>query len=206
MTEVPRTVTEPYVLVVEGIDEERFFGAFIKQLALTKIQIFPIGGKTKLRENLPALLLTPGFPIVTSLGIVRDADSDPNATFQSICDALQNVNLPVPSKPLEIIGNKPSTSIIILPGNNQPGQLEDLCLTSVEQDPAMTCVESYFNCLKKKNIPEQKNIAKAKVHTFLASKLEADRRLGEAAQAGYWPLDNQAFEQVKSFLQALVRR
>jgi hypothetical protein len=47
-------------------------------------------------------------------------------------------------------------------------------------------------------------MSKAKVHAFLASRYEPDKRLGEAAKAGYWPWDNEAFETVKSFLQQIV--
>lgn len=54
-------VAEPNLLVVEGREEELFFGAFIKHLGLRNIQIMPIGGKEQLRQNLKALALSPRF-------------------------------------------------------------------------------------------------------------------------------------------------
>lgn len=86
---------------------------------------------------------------------------------------------------------------------NTPGALEDLCLQSVTQDPAMLCVGVYFQCLQKQGLPMPSNLPKARVQAFLASRQEAGKRLGEAAQAGYLPWDDKAFEPVRNFLQQL---
>ena len=45
-----------------------------------------------------------------------------------------------------------------------------------------------------------KDMAKAEVHAFLASREEPDKRLGEAAEAGYWPLGDPAFGHLKNFV------
>jgi hypothetical protein len=188
------------LLLVEGREDELFFEALIKHMALETIQILPIAGKEKLRPNLKALVLSPRFVEVISLGIVRDADKDPMAAFQSVCGALQLVNLPVPEMPLVRTGHGPHVTVMILPDGNTPGILEDLCLGTIAEDPAMFCVEEYFKCLEKQNVSIPRNKSKAKVQVFLGSRLEAGKRLGEAAQAGYWSWDHKAFEQLKDFL------
>lgn len=120
------------VLVVEGRDEELFFTAFIDnckdKLNLPDIQILPVGGKSRLPGNLKALVKSPGFSEIISLGIVRDADEDARAAFQSVCSALRSAGLSAPPAPLVSAGSNPSVSVIILPGDNNPGMLEDLCL------------------------------------------------------------------------------
>jgi len=198
-------IEQPNLLVVEGREEELFFEALIKHLGLQNIQIMPIGGKEKLRNNLRALVSAPRFHTVFSLGIVRDANADPNAAFQSVCDALRIVNLPVPKQPLLPAIGPPRVLVLILPGKNKQGMLEDLCLEAVKDDPAMCCVEQYFQCLSKLGI-QPRNLSKAKVQAFLASREEPGKRLGEAAQAGYWRWDCEAFREVKDFLQELVER
>jgi hypothetical protein len=197
-------IEQPNLLVVEGKDEELFFGAFIKTCGLQGIQVMPIGGKEQLRKNLKALVNTPGFSDITSLGVVRDADSDPKAAFQSVCDALQNANLLIPKCPLKPVGKNPRVAVLILPRGNEHGALEDLCLKAVAQYPALCCVEQYFQCLHQQGVPEPRNLSKAKVQVFLASREEAGKRLGEAAQAGYLPLEHEAFEEVRDFLRQLV--
>ena len=65
------------LLIVEGRDEEMFFDAALQDhLALADIQILPIGGKTKLTQNLSGLVNDLDFVTVQSLAILRDADAD----------------------------------------------------------------------------------------------------------------------------------
>lgn len=196
-------IEQPNVLVVEGREEELFFGALTKHLGLQSIQTMPIGGKEQLRRNLKALVLSPGFSEVVSLGVVRDANADPGAAFQSVHDALQSVNLPAPERPGMPVGERPRVAVMILSEAGAPGMLEDLCLKAVVQDPAMFCVEQYFECLQQEELPLPDNISKAKVQVFLASRRKAGLRLGEAAQAGYWPWEAKTFEQVRDFLQQI---
>lgn len=196
-------IMQPNLLVVEGKEEELFFGALIKHLGLQNAQVIGVGGKTTLRQNLKALTLSPGFADVIFLGVVRDANDNPSAAFQSVHNALQAANLPAPERPLVPVGDSPRVAVMILPEEGEAGMLEDLCLKSVMQDPAMHCVEQYFECLRQKGLPLPSNISKAKVQVFLASRRRAGLRLGETAEAGYWPWDAETFQQVKTFLQLI---
>jgi len=197
-------ITAPNLLVVEGKDEELFFGKLIRHLGLGKIQIVAIGGKQNLRPNLKILVKSPQFiDTVVSLGIVRDADDDPTAAFQSVRDTLKAVGLTVPENPLTPVGDNPQVSIMILPDARSSGMMESLCLRAVEKDHATLCVEQYFQCLQQQGLLLPRNMSKAKVQVFLASKPESGKRLGEAAEAGYWPWDDLAFEEVKNFLKQI---
>ena len=192
------------LLVVEGKEDERFFEAFIDSLGLSDIQVISIGGKTFLRRNLRILAAASGFSEVVSLAVVRDANADPKAAFQSVRDALRNAGLPAPDKPLVFAGDGPCVGVMILPDDETPGILEDVCLGAVSQDSAMVCVEEYFECLKRERVEEPRNVSKAKVEVFLASRPRAGLRLGEAAQAGYWPWGAEAFGGLKDFLRELA--
>lgn len=196
-------ITEPNVLAVEGKEEELFFGALIRNLGLRRIQIMDIAGKTNLRPRLKALASTPGFAKVMSLGVVRDANADPHAAFESVRGALQAANLPAPARPLVSVGNNPRVAVMILPGDDAPGALEDLCLRSVTQDPAMRCVEEYFQCLEGQGLTPPNNAPKARVQVFLGSRTQVGIPLGIAAHKGYWPLHDAAFEQVRRFLEQI---
>jgi hypothetical protein len=196
-------ITKPNVLVVEGREEVFFFGALINHLGLQNIQIVEMEGKTRLKDRLEALTSLSGFTDVISLGVVRDANANPGAASQSVHDALQAANLPAPERPLVPTGHSPRVTVMILPEEGTPGMLEDLCLRAMAPDPAMLCVEQYLQCLQQHGLSLPHNTSKAKVQAFLASRPEAGKRLGEAAQAGYWPWDDATFEQVKNFLQQI---
>jgi hypothetical protein len=189
--------------MVEGMDDVFFFSALIKHLSLQDIQIINMEGKARLRDRLDAIVSSPRFADVTSLGVVRDANADPEGAFQSICDALRAAKLPVPDCPLKSAADSPRVTVMILPEEGVPGILEDLCLKAVRQDLAMPCLDEYFQCLQQQGLSLPKNLSKAKVQAFLASRPEAGKRLGEAAQAGYWPWDNKTFDQVKNFLKQI---
>ena len=203
MLKNPIELIEPNLLAVEGKDEVNFFKALVKYLDLQNVQILDIGGKFQFKHKLSAISKSPHFNNIISLGVIRDADTDSDSAFQSICSSLESVNLPVPEQQLEPIGNKPKVSVMILPGEGKPGMLEDLCLMSVLLDPSMVCVNEFCQCIQQTGLNLPKNISKAKVQVFLASREETGKRLGEAALAGYWPLDDEVFNQLKKFLRQI---
>jgi hypothetical protein len=203
MPEKPFEIMKPALLVVEGKEDELFFKALITHLGL-QIQVIPLGGKEKLRPNLKALASSPRFASeVISLGVVRDANSNPSAAFQSVRDALIATKLPAPASPLTPVGNGLHVIVMIVPEADTQGMLEDLCLKSVNKDPAMICVEHYFTCLQQHGLTLPTNASKARVQSYLAAKPEPGKRLGEAAEKGYWPWDEQVFDEVKKFLKQI---
>jgi hypothetical protein len=195
-------IQESKLLIVEGKDEEEFFGALIARLSLKGIQVAGIGGKTKIRQNLKALARRPSFPRVEVLGVIRDADMDPGSAFQSVRDALAAAGLPPPKKPLYPAKGHPRVNVMILPSPERKGALEDLCLEAVDGDPANLCVDGFFNCLQDKGVPSPKELSKARVRVFLSSKEDPTLPLGVAATKGYWPFKSLAFEPLRQFLMA----
>ncbi len=195
--------SKPKLLLGEGREEQIFFTAFLAHLNISDVQVEQYGGKQKLPSYLRNLPKTPGYLEVISLGITRDADDSAQSAFQSVCSSLNTASLPVPSKPGEIAGDSPQVSVMILPDGQNSGMLEDLCLAAVETDPVLQCVDEYFDCVYRTSGRKPNNMAKARVHTWLASQLEPDKRLGEAAKAGYLPWDSPGFDSLKQFLQAL---
>jgi hypothetical protein len=192
------------LLIVEGKDDEAFFDALVNRLGLNDIQVAGIGCKTKLRARLKALANDPPFRNVQSLGVIRDADSDPNSAFESVKDALKAAGLPSPRRTLSVAKGPPKTSVMILPSINRKGALEDLFIEAVACDPAMVCTEDFFNCLREKGGSHPKrDMAKAKVRVFLSAQEDPTLPLGLAARKGYWPLDHAAFERVRRFLESL---
>lgn len=199
----PKELCKPKLLIGEGKEEEIFFSAFLKQLNIDDVQVEEYRGKQGLSSYLKTLKMRPGYLNIVSLGITRDADNSAQSAFQSVCGSLNRASLPVPSKPGEITGNSPQVSILILPDDQNSGMLEDLCLAAVKIDPVLRCVDDYLECVQRTIGRTSNNVAKARVHAWLSSQIEPDRRLGEAAKAGYWPWDSPGFNHLKQFLQAL---
>lgn len=200
------TIYSDRVILVEGKDDECFFRAISKHIGIDNIQIISINGIKQLRSMLRTLHLTPGFTEVVTLGIIRDADADPKRAIQSIQDALRDSNFVVPSNPLEKEPGNPSLVFSVMPNNTSPGMLEDLCLSSVCEQPEMFCVDNYFQCLEYKGLKYHigNHFSKAKLSVYLASKVDPTKRFSEASFAGYWEFDKEVFEEVKEFVKLVA--
>ncbi|HMU44583.1 MAG TPA: hypothetical protein PKA80_14890 [Ignavibacteriaceae bacterium] len=200
-------VEKEKLLLVEGKDELRVFNTIISSLNILNIQVIEYKGKTGLSDFLKNVLIKdPKFisKNILSISIIRDADDSSSGAFNSVCSALKNNGLDVPQKISEKTNGNPIISVLILPGNERIGSLEDIFIESVKDEEVFLCVEEYFKCLKEKqgNIPNQ--IGKAKVHTYLASKvIDPDKRLAESVEANFWNFNHTAFEQLINFIKQL---
>jgi hypothetical protein len=199
---IPNPITKKKVLAVEGPIDGCFFNALRRYLRLKDCQIVQMEGKYPLTDKIEGIAKTSGFLNVTDLGIAVDADNNYAGTFQSICAALRNSNLAVPAAPCIKVNGNPSVLVYILPRTNSNGALEDLLLSSVQNDPAIPCVTAYFQCLTTHNIVPKHN-SKAKVHAFLASRKKPYLNCGEAANAKYWNFADAVFDELKTFLSSL---
>lgn len=195
-------ITKAKLLLVEGRSDEILFDVLISHLGIEGIQVKDIQGTSNFRSRLQAIIDSPGFhDTVTSLGIVRDADTSSDSAFKSISDALAFLGLPVPVRPLEVAGADPRVTILIVPHGEQSGAIEDVCLASVADDLAMVCVSDYLDCIREKVANPPNNQSKARVQAFLASRPRSEMQLGRAASAGYWVWEHEAFDPLKQLLQ-----
>ena len=200
---MPEAIIKPNVLLVEGEDDKRFFETLCKHIQ-KDVQVIRMHGKDNLKNSLEAIVKGSDFrQVVKAMGIIMDADNDPGGRFHSIKNALVKLGLPCPSKPFDITGGKPKIGVAVLPDENTPGELEDLCLESVKEEPAFSCVESYFECLQEKAIQPRK-LSKAKVYVYLASRERPGLRLGEAAAAQYFQFGHSSFKKISDFINSLT--
>ena len=130
---MPRQLKGEAQLLVEGRDLEGFCSALIQDLGLEGVEIQNFGGINQLRPFLGAFVKMEDFPHVTSLGVIRDAETDAARALESVRGCLERVELPVPAAVGERADGRPGTAVMILPGNNRAGMLETLlCETFVD--------------------------------------------------------------------------
>src|SRR5581483_5776638 len=187
-----------------GLDTEKFIEVFLRDLKLDNIQLQNYGGNHEMRIFLAALRNAPEFKErVQSLGIIRDAEADATAAFQSVCDVLEHVNLDRPVRPEQFVGNQPRVGIFLFPDGSRAGMLETLCLEAIGNDPVIECVIEYFDCVKRKVGALPNNLEKARLRTFLASRPRPHLQLARAIDAGYIPCNSSCFDGIKNFLRSL---
>ena len=175
-------IIKPKLLLGEGIEEVYSFNALLDHLGITDVQVDQYDGKSKIAAGLKAIKDRSGFiNQVVSVGVTRDADyaDDPaddaaaaQRAFQSVSGALAYANLPAPIAPIVKAAGKPDISVFILPDNQKPGMLEDICIASATA-PDINCIAEYFDCvaLKTGRVQIRRNVAKSRVHAWLGDSI-----------------------------------
>lgn len=200
--ELMKHIREKTVLAVEGKDEVNFFGALLKYLEITGFEIRDVGGKSQFKDKLPALVKMSGFSDVEALAVIRDADKDANAAFDSVRHVLTKEGLEPPARMNRFSDGNPVIGIFIMPGDSDRGMLEDLCLRTVKDHPAMECVNALINCTSRLTNPPKITV-KAQAQAFLASMPTIVNSVGLGAQKGYWNFDSSELSDLVSFIDNL---
>lgn len=198
----PKPIREKKVLAVEGKDEVNFFEALLKHLGIAGFEIRDVGGKDQFKKKLPALVHTSGFSDVEVLVVVRDAEGDADAAFDSVRNVLRDQRLEPPDRINQFSNGNPRIGVFIMPGNSDTGMLEDLCLKTVGEHPAMECVNAFIDCASGLNNPP-KIMAKAKAQVFLAAMPKIANSVGVGAQKGYWNFNSDELNDLRSFMDTL---
>jgi len=183
------------LVLVEGSEDQALIVALIRHESLQDFHVHNMIGKDGWNGKLRAICRVRGFGKVVSLGLVRDADSNGRAAWDSCRSALVAARLPLPSAPGQLQPGRPSVAIAIIPGIDSVGAIEELCLPSFQQD-RLACVDSYFRCLTDASGVSSKAI----VQTYLAGLRPACRDLTIAARHHAIDLAHPAFDPLKTFL------
>jgi hypothetical protein len=186
----------------EGKDDELVIRSLTKELGLA-ITVEPYGGKDHVTNFLQGLSKRPEFAQqqVAAFAILRDADEDLNAAFASVRDTLRQNNFAAPDANEKFSVSTPRVGIFIV-GVDGKGMIEDLCLKSVADRPEFACVGEYFRCIAQHSTRKEFK-SKARVRVWMASHTDWEYHVGKAAEEGYWPWENPAFDTLKEFLRAL---
>lgn len=193
------------LVVVEGKEETLFLPRLLKTCnksdLCADIQFLPCDGKDKLDTFLKSITKYTGFNLVRSIGIILDANGQPDGIQSSLDktkNALSSINFPVPtSAGIPVIANNKKSIIWIMPNNKDNGELEDLCLNSLKKQRLMPCIQKMRDCIKKVS-PKQKISAKSLVYTYLAWLDPPGKRLGEISNSEIGCWDCTAFEPLLS--------
>ncbi len=191
------------VLLVEGKDEKNFFEELLKRIGVRDVQIEVVGGKDQFREKFPALRRRTGFNEVDAIALIRDADKNPKGAFSSIRNILKKENLSPPSKMNEFGNGAPKIGVFIMPGAGAEGMLEDLCLKTVQNNPAILCVDAFIDCCKSNLGYPLKNLAKSRAQVYLAAMPQIVKDVGVGAKKAYWDFDSIELSDLKRFLSNL---
>ncbi len=193
------------VLAVEGNDEVIFFTEYLKYLDINNVEIIDVGGVNQFKTKIPALINRRDFSKVEKIAIIRDSDEDAESAFKSIKNIIKSNNLIPPENIKSFSTGTPKVGIYIMPDNENKGMLEDLCLKTIKEDTAFTCLESFFSCIIDNLDNDDKksfniHIAKRKAQVYLSTKKVLVNSIGLAAKKNYWDFKSSALDDLKEFI------
>jgi len=194
------------ILIVEGLKSDKpFFEAFLLHKGIADVvQVVAMSdGKSSLRPTIRAVLASSRGRPIEALGIVRDADADAGRTLQSLQSSVRNESLPVPDLAFEFAEGAPRIGLAILPDGDSRGELEDLCLRTIEGEPWFHCIATYMECMRSHGEESEKE-AKSHIAARLSALRNPELTLGESAKAGAWDFDHPELEQLADFLVQLA--
>ena len=211
MVDIDSSSREPQVeisstklLLVEGVDDQAVFNALWGKMGIEDVQILRYDGKSKFRNFVADLIALDGFGDVETIGLTTDVDHDPNAARDRVRGALANASLPVPDQPLTFAEAPDSARIayLLIPHDSDSGAMEDVCLASIEDVGALTCVDEFMACVEESGRQISRR-SKARIHAYLSTRRDPDKRIGEAVAAGYLPFDSDAFDPLRRLIEML---
>ncbi len=210
----PEPIKKEKLILAEGKDAYHFFCHACNFYRETQdVQVMHFGGNDDLPNFLLDLTNMDKYDEVNTIVISRDAETDADAAIMSIQDAIKNANnknsanIPIPQESFTYTNTQKSSmkvAFMIFPGPElKNGTLEHLCLSTVEGDPVLACVDDYLECAKTKG-ERFPRAHKNKLYCFLAGKDDyIGSRIGLAFKAEVWPPDHLALEPFKRIIQEM---
>ncbi len=210
----PEPIEKEKLILAEGKDAYHFFCHacnFYRQVK--NVQVMNFGGNDELPNFLSDLTNMDKFDEVNTIVISRDAETNADAAIMSIQDAIKHANnknsanIPIPQESFKYTNTQKfsmKVAFMIFPGPKlKKGTLEHLCLSTVQNDPIMKCVDDYLECAKGKG-EQLPRIHKNRLHCFLAGKSDsAGKPIGLAFKAKVWPPDHLVLKPFKKIIQEM---
>jgi len=204
---VPRPFdsSSPFVLVVEGQDEEHVLRHLAELLGLERIAIDTKEGYRDVLDAMGPEVKNEDRRVV---GFVLDADSPIEDRWNEVRQALSDVrDLPEQPDPQgTIVEARPRVGVWLMPDNGSDGELEDLVTTMVRPtDVIWPLAEEYLQGLPEAERQHvERKPKKAALHVWLANKRKPGR-MGAAIGAGHLDAESELASCLSSWLLRLFR-
>ena len=208
---MPSPESPTRVLLVEGSDEHHVIDQIRNRLARQRLEPLPEfstssqGGVERLLDAIEyGYVNAPGL---SALGVIVDANDDPQARWRAVTDRLRKAGVEPPGEPEPsgaVIGGAPRIGVWMMPDNTSPGELEDFVAAMIpDSDAIWPLSRSYVAGIPtadRRFAPGKTR--RAEVHAWLAVR-EDPRRMGQAITAGDLDTGAEACQRFVRWLRAL---
>uniref|UniRef100_UPI0024DEE46D DUF3226 domain-containing protein n=1 Tax=Herbaspirillum aquaticum TaxID=568783 RepID=UPI0024DEE46D len=136
----------PFLIFVEGVDDGHFVDVLLDDLnvSVDDVGIVIVGGKDKFEKAISQAKKTHSFRQMRGLALLRDADEDFQVAANEVDRIFQaHFNITIPHGKTGIADGR-KIGAYIFPGENEPGDLEKACLSTVQGTQIEVLAESFM--------------------------------------------------------------
>ena len=182
---MPSSEPAANVLLVEGVDDKQVVQHLSSKLAPDlQFDCLVKEGSDQLLKAIPVEMKVSGRRAV---GILMDANDNPEARWQAIAARLNAEEVALPEAPVQggaVIHADPRIGIWLMPDNQSGGELEDFVVQLLPQgDPVWPLAGQFIDGIPEEHrkFPQQKKV-RARLHAWLATRQEP-MKMGTAIRA-----------------------
>ena len=200
---MPDPNSAPNALLVEGPDDKHVvYHLRQRSHPMPDFSTKPKGNVDSLLDSIEAEVKVSGRIV---LGVVMDANDDPEARWQAVVERFGRVNVQLPDRPqasgtiVDGSDENPRIGVWLMPDNGSSGELEDFIEKMIPPtDPVWPLSQDYVDGIREEHRKFRPGkVLRAKVYAWLATR-EIPGRMGAAIGAGDLRVDvmeTQAFVQ-----------
>lgn len=187
----------PKVFLAEGDAEAFFLEAVFRHHDYPRHEyaVFCYGGNKFLDIALKTLQGDKLFPDVTALGIMTDADNNPDGRKNSVLNHCRNINYIGPRTRLGTSGiasfGGRKLGLFVSPGGGKKGRIEDLVKKEIANNPEHPCIEAFSDCLN--GVTGDSLSEKAVAQVFITSRNDTLCGVGRAFEARILDINDPAY-------------
>lgn len=209
-----------HLILCEGVDEKLFLISFLNSKESKEfdkrfeqnIQVIDFGGNEELPVFLSVLKITPGFEMVKSILVVRDAEKSYDKAKMDVRTALVKAGFMCEEPGTWYENDNIRIGYLLFPtldDKSEKGTLEDLCSCLVRDDfkPDYTFenIDFLMNKFEEDGVRKFKYEFKTRLHTFFAMTNEfVGMKIGEASKAGAFDWKNKRLDYFKKFISEVL--
>ena len=183
---MPGALQSDRVLLVEGDDDKHVVLNLLRGLQ-PGVPKFDIVDRKGIGNLVPAIGPEIKAPGRVAVGILVDANDNPDRRWQAISDRVRNVGInppPAMDPGGTVIEGRPRVGIWLMPDNRSAGELEDFIARLIPTgDPVWPKAQAYIEDIP---VADRKfaagKIQRARIHAWLAAR-EEPRKMGAAIHA-----------------------
>jgi len=200
----------------EGDRDQAFINALCCDRQINDLAVGFVGGNSNFGQYLEGISALPKFSQCKSILLVSDNDESAQEAFDTIREQLQEIDFPLPSKPLEMAKKRdyPSLAVMMLPyptpNPDSRGALETMLIPAMKDShpTQAACLETMLACAGVSNWSKKSSQDKAFVRCLISSVWENDPMHGLAfcfaPQKNLIPVSHTCFDEVAQILKSFV--